>query len=220
MKKILLLTLSLFLLHNSYAGGPLKFRAGVMALGANHWLLSSDYKTTDAGNLSEMTWKPQFTFNFNAGFAFGLNFTDALGIEVDVILGKYKQDWIVETKDPLNTDEFKYTTEIEKIDIPVLFKAGGLMYVEIGPQFTIINGVEEVPEEGEPFEATDFYASSNIFAILGTGASFEIPKIARIDAGLRLGYGFSDLNVEEALLDGKPVNQAFWGIKLAAVHEF
>ena len=220
MKKILLVFASVLFFGNSYAGDPLKFRVGVMTLGANHWLISTDYKVTDPTTLTEITYKPQFTFNFNGGFALGVNFTDVLGVEVDVILGKYKQDWIVETKTPLNTTEDKFTTEIKKIDIPVLFKAGGTMYVEIGPQFTMIQEVMEVPEEGEAVTSTEFYSENQFFAILGTGGSFEIPKIARIDAGLRFGYGFQDLNKEKVLLDGKAITQAFWGIKLAAVHEF
>ena len=225
MKKILLSFIIILSANLLYAGGPLKFRAGALVLGTNHWMLSSGYSYTIG--LTEYELTPQFTFNMNPGIALGVNFTDKLGVEVDIIFGKYKQDWVQEIKSQTGVDEFKYTTEISKIDIPILFKAGGLMYFEAGPQFTIIQEVEEIIEgQSEPFKSSDYYNSSQIFGVLGTGVSIEIPKIARIDGGLRLGYGFQDLNAYYddgsgfIIFNNQAVNQAFWALKIMAVHEF
>jgi len=225
MKKILLSLTILLSAHLIYAGGPLKFRAGIMALPHAQWMLSSGYSYTQGATKYDRN--PQFTFNTNFGLAFGLNFTDALGIEVDVIFGKYLQDWKNKVSDPLlGSDSRNSTTEISKIDIPVLFKLGGLMYFEVGPQFTMISGVEEIVDGQDPDDVSDLYNTSQIFAIIGTGVGFKIPKIARIEAGLRLGYGFQDLSTHKKDANGfiifndNNVTQAFWGIKLAAVHEF
>lgn len=225
MKKILISLALLLSAQLMYAGDPLKVRAGIMLLPHSNLMVTSYSYTEGAVKYDN---NAQFTINANFGLAFGLNFTDALGIELDVIFGKYKQDWKYEILDPVNGNtSWNSTTEISKIDIPVLFKLGGLMYFEVGPQFTIINGVEEIVEGiDEPFNVTEFYNSSQIFAIVGTGVGFSVPKIARIETGLRLGYGFQDISAHKenaqgvVMFNDKAVTQAFFGIKLAAVHEF
>lgn len=221
MKKILITLTILLSTQILLAGGPLSFRAGIMALPHNHWMLSTGFAAVD-GTISQ-TYTPQFTFNTNLGLVLGLNFTDLIGVEVNVIMGKYKQDFVYEYEDIItglkNKDD--YTVEISKTDIPVLFKVGGLMYFEVGPQFTMISKVEHI-QGSDNVDASEMYNTSQMFAVLGTGVGFSIPKIARIEAGLRLGYGFQDINSHENafIYNDKAVTQAFWGIKLAAIHKF
>lgn len=222
MKKILSILTVLLATQVVFAGGPLSFRAGIMALPHNHWMLSTGFAAVEG--TSSVTYTPQFTFNTNLGFVAGLNFTDLIGVEVNVIMGKYKQDFVFEHEDIISGQKHKdeYTVEISKTDIPVLFKVGGLMYFEVGPQFTMISKVEHV-QGSDNVDASELYTTSQMFAILGTGVGFSIPKIARIEAGLRLGYGFQDINAHKdgfEIYNDKAVTQAFWGIKLAAIHKF
>lgn len=220
MKKILLSIVLLLSVQLIFAGGPLKFRAGVIVLPTNTWLLSSGFNQTVL--TTDIKFTPKFTLNTNLGAALGLNFTDLLGIELDVIFGKFKQDMKYEI------DGFgdNFTIEISKTDIPLLLKVGGLMYFEVGPQYTMISKVEHTLD-GESDEVSDYYSTSQLFGVIGTGAGFSIPKIARIEAGLRLAYGLQDLsshkkdpNDGSILWNDKKLNQMFWALKIAVVHEF
>lgn len=225
MKKILLSLLILLSTNFIYAGGPLQWRVGLMALPHNMWLLSTGF--IDVNGTTKTTYTPQFTFNTNLGFVAGVNFTDIIGVEVNVLLGKTKQDMNYNVKNEItgkDSIDVDYSIEITKTDIPVLLKIGGLMYFEVGPQFTMISKVEEISDAGTK-DATDYYSSAQMFGIIGTGVGIDVPKIARIEAGLRLGYGFQDLNAHEAegvfiRYNDAALYQAFWGIKLAAIHKF
>lgn len=220
MKKILITLTVLLSTQIMLAGGPLSFRAGIMVLPHNHWMLSTGFAAIEG--TSSQTYTPQFTFNTNFGFVAGLNFTDLIGVEVDVILGKYKQDFVYEYEDIISGNKFsdEFSVEISKTDIPVLFKVGGLMYFEVGPQFTMISKVEHIADSDNE-DVSELYNTNQMFVILGTGAGIDIPKIARIEAGLRLGYGFQDINSHKIpIYNDKSVTQAFWGIKLAAIHKF
>lgn len=223
MKKILLSLAILLSAQVMKADGPISWRAGIMALPHNMWMLSSGFVSTEGTVKS--TYTPQFTFNTNLGLVAGVNFTDMIGVEINVILGKHKQKFNYEAKDEISgttlADE-DFSVEITKTDIPVLFKMGGLMYFEVGPQFTMINKVESV-FDGDSEDISDAFTTSQMFVVLGTGAGIDVPKIARIEAGLRLGYGFQDINAHDKVMqifDDKSVVQAFWGLKIAAIHKF
>lgn len=225
MKKFGGLAVLVVIVNMAFAQGPLSWRLGIMALPHNGWLLSAGYKTTN-GTLIE-THTPEFTFNTNLGIVAGLNFTDLVGVELDVIFGKFIQDFSYNAEDQLlgNVADMKYSVEISKTDLPLLLKVGGLVYFELGPQYTMISKVETVTDNGTS-ESSDYFKSSQISGILGGGAGFSIPKIARIELGLRLGYGFMDISAHKAdmnnriIFDDEAITQAFWGIKIAAIHKF
>jgi hypothetical protein len=145
-------------------------------------------------------------------------FADRIGVEVEAIFGKYKQKFKSESVVFNLTQTGNYTTEMSKIDVPVLLKLGKLFYFEVGPQFTFISKVVEKSDAGS-IDNTSSYASGQTYGVIGFGLGLGIPKIVQFEGGLRLGYGFSDLNGSPPAYSRR-LSSAFWGVKLMAVHKF
>lgn len=128
--------------------------------------------------------------SFSYGGKIGLN-KGSHGFTVDVMFGSAKQNF-ENAEDMANNLNVKW----DYLDIYPLYRNNAqLGYVEIGPKFSIIQGVENtIASEGTAVDVTSNYEGTNIGAVLGFGAYF-IGSDNRFSGilGLRLEYGITDM---------------------------
>ncbi|MCS6917335.1 MAG: outer membrane beta-barrel protein [Chitinophagales bacterium] len=101
--------------------------------------------------------------------------------------------------------DFEARTKTSWIDIPLLLflRSKGGFYMEIGPQFSLLNKVTETAETtpSSPLaytdkDFTDNFKSNQISGVFGLGGMFPITETISLKGGLRLQYGFTDVIVE------------------------
>jgi hypothetical protein len=212
MKKILVFVVLTLSCHLMFASGPFKIKGGLIAIPTNSWLIT-DYVQEEGGIVADYT--PEFTLSGTYGIATGVYFTELIGIELDLLYGSFDQTFTTK----ISNSKLKYTTSMTVIDIPVLFKfSPGLFYVEAGPQYTLINKVENSGDRSG--DVSDQYINGNFSWVSGGGLGIGIPKILDVEAGLRFTYGVSDLNSSGNPPFSSKVHTFSVGLKLAAVHEF
>lgn len=189
MKKVLLLAAGLS--FGSVVFGQ-TVRFGLMGAFSSTWMFNNNI--SDRGD--EMDYKS--ATGSSIGLATTIHFTDESGISLDLLWTKHNAKY--ETASGYSPD-MALTDKISYLDIPVLFRLGpsdGGGFVEIGPQFCIVNGVKEdyTRNNGaEHYQDKDFkadFSGMQLAAVLGFGYSFGINENWYIDAGLRFGYGFGD----------------------------
>jgi len=164
----------------------------------NYGLPEMDYKTTFGG-----------AGNLNIGY----DFTNHLGVKIEVGYGKFGQKYTDTKGDSVFSREIK----LNHLMIPILFKyrTGGAIakfYVAIGPQFDMLlsakqsylmNGanydttLETV--SGEKFavgkeEIKERFSSMDVFARMDLGIDITLLRHILIEFGLKVGYGLMDLN--------------------------
>jgi hypothetical protein len=186
MKKVILLAAGLFAFAALQAQ---TIRFGLMGAFSSTWMFNNNI--SDRGD--DVNYKSATGSSF--GLASTIHFTDESGVALDLL-------WTTHNAKYQSKDETSQLTDkISYLDIPVLFRLGpsdGGGFVEIGPQFCIVNGVKESYSEsttGLSYSDKDFkkdFSGMQIAAVLGFGYDFEINENWYIGAGLRFGYGFGD----------------------------
>jgi len=176
-----------------FSASAQNFRIGLKGAYNSTWLFNTN--SSDKGS--------NFDYESAFGGSFGLttrfHFSDEAGVSLDILStthnAKFKGEYL--------GTHYKATDKLSYIDIPVLFHLGqsdGGGYVEIGPQFSFLNGAEEdytidVPTYTGRDVERDFN-STNIAAVLGFGYDFYLADNLFLDAGLRFVYGLTDATKE------------------------
>lgn len=133
------------------------------------------------------------------------------------------------------------TTALSYIDIPVLFRYGGGkgFYFEAGPQIGILSGAKDKWDD-ETLDVKESLKGTNVALVLGAGGDFPVGENLTITAGVRLGYGFSDVTKdysndlftddeisvptagahfdEDGDLNYKPTKRVFGGIHIGVMY--
>jgi hypothetical protein len=189
----------------------------------NYGLPEMDYKTSFGG-----------AGNLNVGY----DFTNHLGIKIEVGYGKFGQKYT----DKMGDSTFSREVKVYHLMIPILFKyrTGGAIakfYVAIGPQFDmllsakqsyIMNGknYEDSLEtvSGKTFavgqeEIKERFSSMDVFARMDLGVDITVVKHLMIEFGIKLGYGLMDLNASDYRLKDhsgnyNPSHNVFGGLTL------
>lgn len=137
--------------------------------------------------------------------AFGVNalymLSDVFGLSIEGNLSRIDQNYN-------GTDagiDYEARVKTSWVDIPLLLtlRTQGGVYLEIGPQFSLLNNVKETidTEPASAFEHTDKdftadFKSNQISGVFGLGGIFPITETISIKGGIRFQYGFSDIVVE------------------------
>lgn len=137
----------------------------------------------------------QVSFGNCIGFTMGYDFTEVMALSLDINYNSYKQNYTGDTTygGPFN---YKSTTKMNFIDVPLLFRYGGGAYVEAGPVFTYINKASfKLDAEIDSLDLTKSdagFESISIGAALGFGGRFYIGERVIVDIGFRGTYGLTD----------------------------
>jgi len=131
-----------------------------------------------------------YSFNDKTGLSLGLNF-------ISMNSQKYSGD-----ETGLDGD---LTTKLKYFDVPLLFRltSSGGTYFEIGPQFGFLGSAKESFESSDnsnfdydDYDVKNAFESTNIALVFGFGVDIDVSENIFITAGLRLGYGFTDVTKE------------------------
>jgi len=189
----------------------------------NYGLPEMDYKTAYGG-----------AANLNLGY----DFTNHLGVKIEVGYGKFGQKYT----DKMGDSTFSREIKMNHLMIPILLKyrTGGSIakfYVAIGPQFDmllsanqsyIMNGknYEDSLEtvSGKTFvvgqeEIKERFSSMDVFVRMDLGVDITVVKHLMIEFGIKFGYGLMDLNSTDYRLKDHsgtyhPSHNVFGGLTL------
>ena len=195
MKRILVLAMLSMLF---YSAGAQQFRFGLKGAYNSTWLFNTN--TSDKGDALDNA----SAFGSSFGLTTCFHFSDEAGVSVDLLFTTHNAKF--EGKNGLNIP-FEATDKLSYIDIPVLFHLGqsdGGGWVEIGPQFSFLNGAEEeytIDVAGASYTGRDVerdFNGTDIAGVLGFGYDFYLADNIYVAAGLRFAYGLTDATKEFA----------------------
>jgi hypothetical protein len=226
MKKVILsiLAIGAFIPSFSQVGsqsGAFGFEIGVRGAAESAWFFNQNVQSE--GN--EQNYAPLVSYNVGLHMAF--NFSDRFALEVNGLYGTMTQGYSGTFAQgslppgggseanynngfafpPPYADKETYTSsnQLSVIEIPVLARlgSGNGAYIEIGPEYDIIQGATYTANysgqpTGSPSNATysvaSSFATSAIQGVLGFGNDFQIGSTGlNIITNLRFSYDFTDL---------------------------
>lgn len=217
MKKILLSILSVGVFISTYGqtadGGGLGIEVGFRGAAASNWLFNKN--VSDAGTQSYAA-----AFSYNYGFDAALDINEHVAIEANLLFGTMTQgyngkfgtnEYIPEGEPVQPNESYTSSNQLTYMGIPLLFRfgSGNGAYIELGPEYQIINGATyKANYSGQPAgtpssisgSVSSAFATSNIQGILGFGDDFQIGSTGlNIITNLRFYYGFTDLKGVDGL---------------------
>jgi len=168
---------------------------------------------TNQNNYGRSPLDYQPTFGGSGNINIGFDFTNHLGIKVELGYGQFGQEY----KKTITDSAFTRNVKMNYFMLPVMLKyrTGGALakfYIAVGPQFDfllsakqsyLLNGkafLDTIQDlSGKSFIAgdegiKDRFASMDVLARLDLGVEITIVKKLMIDLGVKLGYGLMDLN--------------------------
>ena len=215
MKKMIIV---LAFLASNVAAQAQELRAGVKGAFNSTWLFNKE--VSDAGD--ELDYASTFGSQFGVYGSYAFN--EAMGVSLELLLGQVNQKYT----GVIGGISYDAQRKLSFIDIPVLFRFTSEKgpYLEVGPQFSILSSAKSEPTSGlSTSQEKDQYNSSNFSGILGFGIDIEASEKIDIIAGLRFGYGFSDMtdgvNGPGKNAAGKvvPTNTAVGGLHVGIVYK-
>jgi hypothetical protein len=197
MKKLLLLTAAVALSGSLFA----QARVEISAKGTyrSTWMFNENLSNLGDVQDYDLGWAP----NYGVGGAFYLS--KSIGFELDALLGSFSGRFQGKA-DSLGN----YTSKVNlsTVDIPLLFKLrtkSGGAYLELGPQYTMINkalySLESDSMNISNKDVSNDFSKSNLAIVLGMGVNIELSPKLDLNTGLRFEYGISDLKGVDALGD-------------------
>jgi hypothetical protein len=190
----------------------------------NYGLPDMDYKSTYGG-----------AANLNVGF----DFTNHLGIKIEIGYGKFGQ----KATDTRDSSTFNRDIKLNYLTIPIMLKyhVGGPLikfYIAIGPQFNMLMAAKQTyTKNGLPFmddvddtitgstfkvgkeEIKERFSSSDIYARMDLGLDVTLVRHLMIEFGIKFGYGLMDLNAADYRIKDHsgtyhPSHNVFGGVTL------
>jgi len=138
-----------------------------------------------------------FTYGAKVGLYFGLY----NGITADFMLSSNNQEFDYNRLG----SSFIHNINWKNFDIAVLYRMqkDGL-YVELGPQFSILQKVKNDDPNDERTDVTNFYNKNYISGVFGVGGYIFNYEQFTTMLGIRLGYGFGEMVTDEGKNLGFP----------------
>ncbi|MGQ9863297.1 MAG: porin family protein [Bacteroidia bacterium] len=203
------------------------FRIGIVGQPQSTWLLNKD--DSDAG--PELDYKS--TVGMLVGASLAYNFTDYLGVGLDILYGREGQKY----QGKPNGTTLTAQTKLGYLKFPLLFRAGSdpdapvQFSFFVGPQLSLLLSNEDVLTlrddslgltlnvtiKGKTASALLFseeltekpYKSVTFGVVTGIGAAFKLTDELSLSANFRVDYTFGDIENKNAKTsDGEP----FWSI--------
>lgn len=171
-----------------------KFKVGLGGAFNSTWLMNKN--VFDAADNLDI----DMTFGGNFGLKVQYYFNDKVGLELGVQKAGHNQKY---TGDVSSTLTYDQKVKLRYMEVPLLLRLGGDKgaYFEFGPQFSFLNKATETYELSTANPLVDYsdkdiknnLNSTNIGILVGFGVDIDASESFTITAGLRLGYGFSDV---------------------------
>ncbi len=142
------------------------------------------------------SWNDQKTITSNVSLCYGYGLKLALNINqyheilVNAEMAKKTEKYDI----TLNANQFHKTLLIDAIDVAPLYRfhsAEGA-YLELGPQFSFINKVNE-QRDGNTKDITDKFTENYVSGVFGFGSNFIQANAVTVTMGFRFNYSFTDL---------------------------
>jgi len=236
MKKVLLgfLSIGFFTTLNVQAqsGNGLGVEFGFRGAAVSSWLFNTN--VSNQGN--SQNYAAAFSYNYGVDFAF--DFSSRCAIEADVLVGTMTQAYSGKFQDDglyysepqtssalgysyINGESYTAKSVLNMVGIPILFRfgSGNGAYVEIGPEYDIVNGANysanftgqsAFSPASVNYDTKQQYAPSSIQGVLGFGDDFQIGNSGvNIITNLRFSYAFTDLKGTDGM--GQSLNQNYNG---------
>ena len=174
------------------------FRLGLGGGINTTWLANTN--VSDAGDELDFA----VTFGGSVGLEGIYSFSEKAGVSIGFLSSGHNQKYEGEISSGTTTETWESKLKMRYLDIPILFRltsASGT-YFELGPQIGILTSAKEDGENSSGlvnYEDRDVKGSlngTNVAAILGFGVDIEASENIIVTAGLRLGYGFTDVTKE------------------------
>lgn len=154
------------------------------------WMLNSD-------DNDMATFERKSTFGASFGVGAGYNFTDNLGVGLDVLysLQGQKQEVLgIET-----------STKLSYLKIPLMFTyntnpdAKVMFTAKAGPQLglRLSSKVTDADNKDIIDDANDIYSSTDLGGVVGAGVRFSLTEKLKLDAGVRVDYSFTNAEDED-----------------------
>jgi len=209
MKKLYFALFSLLLLASFPALAQKGLYFGLAGTFQNTWI-------TNQNNYGRSEMDEKLTFGGAGNLNVGFDFTNHIGIKMEVGYGKYGQKYT----DSQDTGKLNYDRHVtlNYLTIPIMFKyrTGGSIakfYLAVGPQICMLMSASQSYNlNGQPFlvevndtitgnsfkigqeEMKERFNSMDIMARIDLGVDITVVKHLMIEIGLKMGYGFKDLN--------------------------
>ncbi len=227
MKKVILsiLAIGAFLPSYSQVGsqaGAFGFEIGIRGAVASDWFFNQNVQSV--GN--EQNYAPLVSYNYGLHAAF--NFSDRFAIEINALIGTMTQGYsgtFATASFPPGGGGWPYkdgetytsNNKLNVIQIPVLARlgSGNGAYIEIGPEYDIVQGATytasysggyPISPSSASYSVASAFATSVIQGVLGFGNDFQIGSTGlNIITNLRFSYAFTDLQGADGF--GQNMNQ-------------
>ena len=130
-----------------------------------------------------------YTFGGKIGLNFNLNYQ----ITLDFMHRNADQRYYFQPRE--DVQEWVKTVNYRSFDLPLLFRhnSDNGSFLEIGPQFSFINGATETDKAGVETDISNQFTETNFGAVIGFGSFMLGANNTYLVFGLRIHYGFLDL---------------------------
>jgi len=231
MKKLYFALLALLLIAGSPAIAQKGLYFGIAGTVQSNWI-------TNQENYGLPYMDYVSTFGGAANLTVGYDFTNHIGLKIEVGYGQFGQKYT----DKIADSSLKRQVKLNALEIPIMFKfrSGGKIarfYLAIGPQINMLlsasqtytmNGANfDTTREtvsGESFnvskeEMKERWTSMDVMARLDVGMDITVVKHLMIEIGLKMGYGLMDLNstdyrIKDIHNNYTPSHNVFGGLTL------
>lgn len=154
------------------------------------WMLNADDNDVP-------TFERKAIFGASFGVGAGYNFTDNLGVGLDVLYsmqGQKQEVLGIET-----------ATKVSYLKIPLMFTyntnpdARVMFTAKAGPQIglRLSSKVTDADNNDIIDDANDIYSSTDFGAVVGAGVRFSLTERLKLDAGVRADYSFTNAEDED-----------------------
>lgn len=160
-----------------------KFKIGLGGGFNSTWLMNKNVFDADDDLNVAMSFGGQF------GLKTEYYFNDKLALELGIMRAGHNQKY------DLNDGNDQLTLKLRYLDVPLLLRLGGDKggYFEFGPQFSFLNSAKDVDDDGDSHDVKGSLKGANIGLVIGFGVDVDLSEQFTLTAGMRLGYGFSDV---------------------------
>lgn len=159
----------------------------------------------------------QLSLGFNVGGKLGFNFSDFHEMTLDVLYYGYDQKYKYNVLNPVDNSKPQYLRSVKftGIDFLLMYRHNNDgRYVEIGPQFSLVQNVSATDNyPGGTFTTIDLksqLAPSLVSAVFGFGSYLIGTENFGMTTGIRLMYSFSDLMSEDGKNNSFPTNASVY----------
>lgn len=184
-RNIILLLATLMTFHLNAQKVYLWLDAGVKAGYGQTMLVNMDILNNSAGI------SPKINGCYSVGGKFGVNFGEYYGITFDGMYSQYKNkyDYNFDQGVGVTSNEYKWSA----IDFHPLFRYNRTInYIEIGPKFSFIQGVNQRNNSSTYTDVTSDFNKTNVAGVFGFGWYAAGDEAFTAIIGLRLDYGLTD----------------------------